>query len=120
MREFLYLFFFFFLSDLRKVKAGPVAKQPFTRLCRILWAVKRGTRECRLRPHGTTPWSTIPTTTPPSPGPWRRPPGELPDPWVDGDAQITLENQGPGVYTLLCLLHSVHSVAPAHQWETMG
>lgn len=63
-------------SNLRKVKAGPVAKQPFTKRCRIPWEVRTQTLTSRLLPRGTTLWSTRQTTTPPSPGPWRTPPGK--------------------------------------------
>lgn len=69
--------FFLFSSNLRKVKAGPVAKQPFTRRCRIPWAARTQMPASRLLLRGITLWSTPRMTTPPSPGPWRMPPGKL-------------------------------------------
>lgn len=73
---YVYIYIIFFQSNLRKVKVGPVAKPPSTRRCRILWAVRVPTPESRLLLRGTTPWSTPPMTMPPSPGPWRMPPGK--------------------------------------------
>lgn len=70
-----------FYSNLRKVKAAPAAKRPFTRRCRTPWAGRTRTLACRQLPRGTTRWSTPGTTTPPSPGRWTTPPGKSVRTW---------------------------------------
>lgn len=112
---------FSFSSNLKKVKAGPVAKQPFIRLCRTPWAARQRTPACKLRQRGTTPWSTTQTTTPPSPVPWSRPRGEppgragLPPPGC-GDTQAIWGEPGHGAGAFRCLLHSVQSAGCLPAW----
>lgn len=112
---------FSFSSNLRKVKAGPVAKQPFIRRCRTPWVARQQTPVCRLRPRGTTPWSMTRTTTPPSPVPWSRPRGEPPGraglpPRGRGDAQAIWGEPGHSAGAFRCLPHLVQSAGCLPAW----
>ena len=112
---------FSFSSNLKKVKAGPVVKQPFIRRCRTPWVARQQTPACRPRPRGTTPWSTTRTTMPPSPAPWSRPRGEPPEcaglpPCGRGEAQAIWGEPGHGAGAFRCLLHSVQSAGCLPAW----
>lgn len=117
---------FSFSSNLKQVKAGPVAKQPFIRRCRTPWAARPRTPACRPRPRGTTPWTTTRTTTPPSPAPWSRPRGEspgragLPPPGV-GMLRPPGENRGtvPVLFAASFIQSKVRAACP-HGGDSRG
>lgn len=80
------------------------------------------TPPCGPPPRGTTPWSTPRTTTPPSPGPWRMPPGRSVGTQIPAarGSPIAKENRGCGTWCSHCPL--CHSASPQPgatvlQWE---
>lgn len=106
--------------DLRKVKVGLRAKQPFTRHCRTPWVARTRMPASWLQPRGTTPWSTPRMTTPPSPGRWRMPPGEPAQGCGPSDDVWKRLRASGFKLAVPSPLHSIHSTGQRCQGPSQG